>query len=44
MVKIPTRKKKKRKARDDYGISETFVQRQLLLPIAKPLRIRRVRI
>ena len=43
-IKIPKLKKKKRKARDDYGISETFVQRQLLLPIAKPLRIRRVKI
>jgi hypothetical protein len=43
-IKIPKLKKKKRKARDDYGISETFVQRQLLLPLAKPLRIRRVRI
>jgi hypothetical protein len=38
MIKIPTRKKKKRKAKDDYGISETFVQRQLLLPLAKPLK------
>ena len=43
-IKIPKLKKKKRKARDDYGISETFVQRQLLLPIAKPLRIRGVKI
>ena len=43
-IKIPKLKKKKKKARDDYVISETFVQRQLLLPIAKPLRIRRVKI
>ena len=43
-IKIPKLKKKKRKARDDYGISETFVQRQLLLPLAKPLRIRGVKI
>jgi hypothetical protein len=43
-IKTPTLKKKRKRARDDYGISETFVQRQLLLPIAKPLRIRRVRI
>ena len=43
-IKTPKLKKKRRRARDDYGISETFVQRQLLLPIAKPLRIRRLKI
>jgi hypothetical protein len=43
MVKIPTRKKKKRKARDDYGISETFVQRQLLLKLPKGLTMMRRR-
>jgi len=43
MVKIPKRKKRKRKARDDYGISETFVQRQLLLKLPKGLTMRRRR-